>query len=52
VVLLHLSRECNAPEVVRGLWSRELPSLAPRLSIAAASAPTAVIRMRVGKVAS
>lgn len=51
VVLLHLSRECNAPEVVRGLWSRELPSLAPRLSIAAAGAPTGVIRMRVGRIA-
>lgn len=52
VVLLHLSRDCNAPEVVRGLWSRELPSLAPVLSIAAAGAPTPVIRMQVGRIST
>jgi len=34
IVLLHLSRDCNCPDLVRGLWRRALPSLEPRLTIA------------------
>ena len=45
VVLLHLSRECNSPELVRALWRRELPSLEPRLSIARPSEAIAPIRL-------
>lgn len=39
VVLLHLSRECNCPELVQSLWDRELPEIAERLHIAHASMP-------------
>lgn len=36
VVLLHLSRECNCPHLVRQLWISDLPTLAPKLTIALA----------------
>ena len=48
VVLIHLSRECNHPEVVREVWRRTLPSLAPRVALARHAAPTEVFRMRGG----
>ena len=44
VVLLHLSRECNCPELVRGMWRAALPALEPRLVIAQPFAPTQPIR--------
>ncbi|MFM7133309.1 MAG: MBL fold metallo-hydrolase [Planctomycetota bacterium] len=34
VVLLHLSRECNCPDLVRSRWRAALPRLDPRLVIA------------------
>jgi len=45
VVLLHLSRECNCPELVRALWRRALPTLEPRLAIARPFEPIAPIRL-------
>lgn len=48
VVLLHLSRDCNDPALVRGLWERELPALAGRLTIAEPRTPTAPLRLRGG----
>jgi len=35
LVLLHLSRQCNRPELVRSIFERGLPDLAERISIAA-----------------
>lgn len=46
VVLLHLSRECNHPELVRDLWRRELPEFEPRLTIARPFEPIAPLRLR------
>lgn len=46
VVLLHLSRECNCPDLVRSLWRRDLPSLEPRLTIARPFDAIAPIRLR------
>jgi hypothetical protein len=48
VVLLHLSRDCNDPALVRGLWERELPALAGRLTIAEPRTPTVPLRLRGG----
>jgi phosphoribosyl 1,2-cyclic phosphodiesterase len=47
VVLLHLSRECNCPHLLRSLWEREAPSLADRLSIAHQATPLGPIRVAV-----
>jgi phosphoribosyl 1,2-cyclic phosphodiesterase len=46
IVLLHLSRECNCPDLVRNLWSRTLPALEPQLVIAHPFQPTELIRLR------
>jgi phosphoribosyl 1,2-cyclic phosphodiesterase len=40
LVLLHLSRECNSPALVRRLYAARAPHLARRLTIAGASAAT------------
>jgi hypothetical protein len=48
VVLIHLSRDCNHPDVVRGLWSRSLPALAPRVVFAHHALPTPIFRLRGG----
>ncbi|MDH3582661.1 MAG: MBL fold metallo-hydrolase, partial [Phycisphaerae bacterium] len=40
LVLLHLSRQCNCPDLVRDLY-RAMPDLAPRLSITEQHQPTA-----------
>ena len=45
IVLLHLSRECNCPDLVRGLWRNALPALEPRLTIARPFEPIAPIRL-------
>lgn len=50
VVLLHLSRECNAPEIVRSAWQAELPTLAARLTLSEARTPTAPLRLRGGQL--
>jgi phosphoribosyl 1,2-cyclic phosphodiesterase len=47
IVLLHLSRDCNCPTLVRRLWRSALPSLEPRLVIAQPFTPTAPIRRGV-----
>ncbi|MEY3022279.1 MAG: hypothetical protein RIS86_1477 [Planctomycetota bacterium] len=39
IVLLHLSRQCNDPALVRALWRTRLPHLADRLEIARHDAP-------------
>ena len=45
VVLLHLSRECNCPDLVRGLWRSALPELERRLTIARPFEPIGPIRL-------
>ncbi|MFM2164969.1 MAG: hypothetical protein RL325_1406 [Planctomycetota bacterium] len=50
IVLLHLSRECNCPDLVRGLWRRELPALEPRLAIARPFGPIEPIRLGRGRI--
>lgn len=45
VVLLHLSRECNDPELVRGLWRERAASLLPRLVVARQDEPADAVRI-------
>ena len=45
VVLLHLSRDCNCPDLVRGLWRSALPALEPKLTIARPYEPVGPIRL-------
>ncbi|MEY2716643.1 MAG: putative metallo-hydrolase YycJ, partial [Planctomycetota bacterium] len=45
VVLLHLSRDCNCPDLVRSLWKAALPELEPRLTIARPFDPIGPIRL-------
>ena len=45
VVLLHLSRQCNCPDLVRGLFAESLPNLLPRLSITRQDAVTGPLRI-------
>lgn len=45
IVLLHLSRDCNCPDLVRGLWKTALPELEPRLTIARPFDPVGPIRL-------
>ena len=45
IVLLHLSRDCNCPDLVRGLWRGALPSLEPRLTIARPFDPVGPVRI-------
>jgi phosphoribosyl 1,2-cyclic phosphodiesterase len=47
VVLLHLSRECNDPALVHGLWRERAASLVPRLVIARQDEPAATVRVAV-----
>lgn len=49
IVLLHLSRECNRPELVERLWREEVPDLAERLIVTdqRRPAPTAIARPRL-----
>ena len=46
VVLLHLSEQCNHPDVVRELWMREAPALATRMRIAPRRDPCEPIEVR------
>ncbi len=45
IVLLHLSRECNDPEIVRRLWGERGAELAARLHIADQDVPLDSIRV-------
>ena len=45
IVLLHLSRDCNCPDLVRGLWRSALPALEPRLTIARPYEPVGPVRI-------
>lgn len=45
VVLLHLSRECNCPGLVRELWRRRAPRLADRLLITEQDRPSAWVHV-------
>lgn len=48
VVLLHLSRDCNCPRLVRSLWEREAPDLAARLEIARPFEPMTPLTLQGG----
>lgn len=43
VVLLHGSAQCNHPDLVRALWQRQAPHLAPRMRVAPRRDPCDVI---------
>lgn len=45
IALLHLSRDCNCPKHVRGMWEREMPHAVERLTIAEQSRPTPLLRV-------
>ena len=47
IALLHLSRECNSPEDIQALWSREAAHLADRLVLSHQNEPTDLLRIRV-----
>lgn len=47
VALLHLSRQCNDPSIIEGLYSVRAPHLAGRLTIASQHAPTPVLRVEL-----
>ncbi len=48
LVLLHLSRQCNAPERVRALYAEQAPSLLPRLLVTTQTAPSDAVTTRAG----
>ncbi|MFO0826627.1 MAG: MBL fold metallo-hydrolase [Phycisphaerales bacterium] len=43
IVLLHLSRQCNCPELVRTLWQAKAAHLADRMVVSSQFAPTRTI---------
>lgn len=43
LVLLHLSEQCNHPDLVRALWRRHVPHLHERMQVANRREPTAAI---------
>ena len=45
VALLHLSRECNDPELVRRLYARLAPHLIERLTITCQKKPSPMLRI-------
>ena len=45
VTLLHLSEQCNHPDLVRELWHREAPALAPRMRVAPRREPAEPIEL-------
>ncbi len=45
VVLLHLSRQCNCPKLVRSQFAERLPHLLPRLAITRQDAATGPLRI-------
>ncbi|MCH2145089.1 MAG: MBL fold metallo-hydrolase [Phycisphaerales bacterium] len=48
VVLLHLSRDCNCPELVAGLWADEAPELVDRLLISRHDRPIEQLHLGAG----
>jgi len=48
IVLLHLSRDCNRPELIRALWAREAPELLERLVISAHDRPAGLLHIGPG----
>lgn len=48
VALIHLSRDCNHPDLVRRLWQVDAPDLADRLHLAHATIPSAMLRLERG----
>lgn len=48
LVLLHLSRQCNTPEVVRNLYQEEAPELADRLLITCQGTPSPAVEALPG----
>lgn len=48
VVLLHLSRQCNCPDLLQSLYEREAPELARRLIITHQTKPTPWIEVEAG----
>jgi hypothetical protein len=53
VVLLHLSRQCNDPTIVRDLYAQRAPDLLGRLTITNQYEPTPVLHVgpRAGRAA-
>ena len=49
VVLLHLSRECNCPDLVASLWRERAPHLAPRVVVSRHDQPTSLLRVHGGR---
>jgi phosphoribosyl 1,2-cyclic phosphodiesterase len=45
IALLHLSRQCNCPKLVRSLYEARAPGLAARLTITSQHAPTPLLRV-------
>ncbi len=49
--ILHLSEQCNRPEIVREVFRAQVPAMAARMHISAPATPTPVVRTtRVGMV--
>lgn len=49
VVLLHLSRQCNCPRLIRSLFAERLPRLLPALAITRQDAITGPLRIGPGR---
>ncbi len=49
VVLLHLSRQCNDPRIVRRLYAARAPHLLPRLTITRQHHPTPLLHVGPGR---
>jgi phosphoribosyl 1,2-cyclic phosphodiesterase len=45
IALLHLSRQCNEPAIVRRLWHDHAAALAARLTLSSQHEPTAMLRI-------
>jgi len=48
LALLHLSRECNCPNLVRDLYARRAPHLVDRLTVSSQTAVTPTLAIRPG----
>lgn len=49
VTLLHLSEQCNHPDLVRELWHRQAPALAPRMRVAPRREPAEPVEIHAGR---
>lgn len=45
IVLLHLSRQCNEPRLIRELFETQLPHLASKLTVSSQNQPTGMLRV-------